>query len=335
MAQSGGRKKAICIPSTAEIEDEIAYCIKHNISILCVFDSCYPQELTTISDPPPLIMMRGNISLLSNTKKIAIVGARNASVNGLKMAEQLSRALSQRGYVIVSGIAKGIDAAAHMHAVETKTIGVIASGIDNIYPRENKSIFERLYENGIVMTEYKVGIGAAPQHFPQRNRIISGLSVGVVVIEAAKRSGTLITARLAAEQGREVFAVPGSPFDIRCSGTNSLIKSGAILVQNADDIISELEMSGQGAISFKEDGRIFQNNPITHPTIPSDKDLSTHRKRILELIPYNPIKIEDIINYLSIDMLVVNLIILELELAGKIIRTYGNSVMRLHDTGDN
>lgn len=331
MARAGGSKKNLEIPSDAAIELEISQCESYNASIICAFEEIYPKELALIPDPPPVLTVKGRIELLTSHKNIAIVGARNASINGLKTAEELASNLSSAGYTIISGLARGIDAAAHKAALKNGTIGVIAGGIDNIYPKENKTLFEQLYKDGSVVTEYKIGAGAIPQHFPQRNRIISGLSSGVVVIEAAKRSGTLITARLAAKQGREVFAVPGSPFDIRCSGTNALIKNGAILVEKAEDVIEELESNKYNLLAFKEKDAKFHTmkSSATKNNIPSDAELSKYREKVLELILYDPIRIADIVSYAGIDLSIVNFIILELELAGKVSRIYGNNVVRI------
>ena len=328
MASSGGSKKKLAIPSDAEIELEISNTKRFDASMICAFEERYPKELIMISNPPPVLTVKGRIELLSAAKKIAIVGARNASLNGIKMAETLASELSNAGYVIVSGLARGIDEAAQRVSIKNGTIGVIAGGIDNIYPRENTELFKRLYKDGLVITEHKIGAGALPQNFSKRNRIISGLSAGVVVVEAAKRSGTLITARFAAEQGREVFAVPGSPFDIRCSGTNALIKNGASLIEKAEDIISELESDRYNLLSFKEKNLKF-DSMTNSSKIPSDAELAKYRKKIFQLIPFNPISVYDIANYTEVDLLIVNYIILELELAGKISRVYGNNVVRI------
>ena len=226
----------------------------------------------------------------------------------------------------MSGLARGIDAVAHQACIETGTIGVIAGGIDNIYPKENRSIFEALYKTGLVVSEYPIGKNAMPQYFPQRNRIISGLSLGVIIIEAAKKSGTLITARLAAEQGREVFAVPGSPFDTRSSGTNFLIRNGAILIENADDVINELRSEVRYSSLSDIPGQFYENSK---KRIPSEAELAKHREDIIRLIPYNAIRIEDLIHCLEVEPEIVNFLILEMELAGRVVRVYNNSVMRV------
>lgn len=202
--------------------------------------SDYPVRLAAIDDAPPLIHTLGNPDL-ARRPGLAVVGSRSASAAGLKLAQILVSELSKSGLIVVSGLARGIDAAAHRAALSNGTIACLAGGVDSIYPPQNSDLYHAIIERGLVVSEVAPGTQATARHFPRRNRIVSGLSIGVLVVEATARSGSLITARLAGEQGREVFAVPGSPLDARAEGTNRLLKDGAILVRNIDDILSEIE----------------------------------------------------------------------------------------------
>ncbi|MGV6820423.1 MAG: DNA-processing protein DprA [Parvularcula sp.] len=198
----------------------------------------YPEQLGAIADPPPLLYRKGRADL--GGAAVSIVGARNASAAGKRITAELARDLGEAGLAIVSGLARGIDGAAHLASMRTGTIAVLAGGVDSIYPPEHAGLYAAIAEQGAVLSEMPPGYTARARDFPKRNRIVSGLSRGVVVVEAAERSGTLITARLANEQGRDVFAVPGSPLDPRSAGTNRLIREGATLVRHADDILEDL-----------------------------------------------------------------------------------------------
>ncbi len=202
--------------------------------------TAYPQRLAEIDDAPPLLAVRGNIAALTRPM-IAIVGSRNASAAGLKFAERIAHELGEAGFVIASGLARGIDAAAHRASLATGTVAVLAGGHDHIYPEQHLDLLDAILPGGAAISEMPFGWEPRAQDFPRRNRLISGLSLGVVIVEAAKRSGSLITARLALEQGREVFAVPGSPIDPRAEGTNGLLKQGATLVTEAADVLAVLE----------------------------------------------------------------------------------------------
>ncbi|MDD9797962.1 MAG: DNA-processing protein DprA, partial [Alphaproteobacteria bacterium] len=231
LAKRGGRRKPIKIYSKQAAEKEIAALVKLDGQLLVHGESAYPLALSVINDAPPVLSILGHIHLLKRPM-VAIVGARNASVAGLKMTEKLAAGLGERDFLIVSGMARGIDASAHEHALPYGTAAILAGGIDNIYPAENEDLYLRIKEEGVLMAENPLGVKPLARHFPRRNRIIAGLSLGVIVTEAALRSGSLITARLAGEQGREVMAVPGSPLDPRCRGANYLIKNGAALIEN-------------------------------------------------------------------------------------------------------
>lgn len=206
---------------------------------IAICEPDYPPLLRRIASPPPLIAVRGNLASLKRSK-VAIVGARNASAAGLSFAAQLARGIARAGHVIVSGLARGIDARAHQTALETGTIAVLAGGLGNIYPPEHKALVERLIEQGAAVSEMPFSWEARGRDFPRRNRIVAGLCRAIVVVEAARRSGSLITARFAAEEGREIFAVPGSPLDPRAEGTNDLLRNGASLCTGAQDVVDAL-----------------------------------------------------------------------------------------------
>ena len=239
VARRGGRSRPLAIGSRAAAERELAALAQAGGRLLAWGEPEYPQALAAVDDAPPLISVKGSTHLLAR-RAVAVVGARNASANGRRFARDIALQLGQNGLLVVSGLARGIDAAAHVGALPTGTAAVLAGGIDKVYPEENRALHDEIAERGVLLAELPVGTEPQARHFPRRNRIISGASLGVLVVEAATRSGSLITARFALEQGREVFAVPGSPLDPRCHGTNDLIRNGATLVEGAGDILREL-----------------------------------------------------------------------------------------------
>lgn len=233
--------KRIRIPSVSEAEAELAALTRAGAVLVASGETDYPARLKEIPSAPPLITVRGDPAAL-NRPTVAIVGSRNASIVGLKITERIARGLGEAGYVVVSGLARGIDAVAHKTALDTGTAAVVAGGVDHVYPEEHRGLTEAIVERGgAVMTEMPFGWVPRAQDFPRRNRLVSGLSLGVVVVEAAARSGTLHTARFALEQNRDVLAVPGSPLDPRADGTNLLIRQGATLVRDAADVIEAIE----------------------------------------------------------------------------------------------
>jgi DNA processing protein len=240
LARSGGRLSSLRVPTQSEAEDEIARALKCGACLAACGEETYPPLLAETEVPPPLLYQKGDPALWRRPA-IAIVGARRASVAGLKLAGALAGELGAKGIAVVSGLARGIDAAAHRASQQTGTAAILAGGIDIIYPPEHAELYRQIGESGIIVSECPPGFQPRAQDFPRRNRIISGASLGVIVVEAAERSGSLITARLAAEQNREVFAVPGHPLDPRAKGPNELLKSGAILATCADDILAALE----------------------------------------------------------------------------------------------
>ena len=236
LARRGGAARPGRICSEEDARAELVASQRIGVSLLTPGEAGYPPRLATLEDAPPLLAVRGMIEALMRPM-IAIVGSRNASGAGLKFAGQLAHALSEAGFVIASGLARGIDQAAHRTSLKGGTLAVLAGGHDRIYPPEHEDLLADIIGTGAAISEMPLGHVPRARDFPRRNRLISGVALGVVVVEAAHRSGSLITARIAAEQGREVFAVPGSPLDPRAAGTNDLIKQGATLVTDAADII--------------------------------------------------------------------------------------------------
>lgn len=283
----------------------------------------YPARLAAIPDAPPLLHCLGNMSLLEGPM-LAVVGARNASGGGLKLTRTLSAAVGEAGICISSGLARGIDAAAHAAALETGTIACLAGGLDNIYPPENKQLYENIRSKGLIVSEMPVGTKPQARHFPRRNRIISGLSDGVLIIEAAIRSGSLITARLAAEQGRDIFAVPGSPLDPRSAGANGLIKDGAILVRSADDIISEFK-----TLNPDQHVRLRPSAIQTKTQTPAAPVQKIDPTDILTILSPSPIHIDEIVLLADGNAETILAEIQLLELDGKITRHSGGRFSRI------
>ncbi len=243
LARRGGRSQPLAIPSPGEIEAELAAGATLGAQLLCACEPDYPAALAALDPPPPVLWARGDVSLLDRSI-VAIVGARVASAAGQRFARGLASELGQTGHVVASGMARGIDGAAHEGSLELGSVAVLGGGIDDIYPPEHGYLYRRLVADGCVVAEHRPGRQAQARDFPRRNRIIAGLSRAVVVVEAELRSGSLITARLAAEQGREVLAVPGSPLDPRARGANDLIRQGAALCEGVGDVLRALETLG-------------------------------------------------------------------------------------------
>jgi len=325
----GGLKKPIKIYSENKAKEELENCQRIGADIITFIDPEYPKLLREISDSPPILTIRGNASLLGKDI-IAIVGPRNASINGCKFAEKIAKELGHADLVIVSGMARGIDTVAHKNSLATGTIAVVAGGIDYIYPAENKELYYKIIESGVVISEIAYGTLPRGGNFPQRNRIISGLSIGVVVVEASLRSGTLITARFAAEQNRDVFAVPGSPFDPRAQGTNRLIKQGAKLVEGINDILEEinhLKALKDYELEFKD--KDVMNFIGFQEHFPDDGEIEEARKLIMQKISYVPIFIDEITAALQISARITNIVCIQLELANKIENSNGKISLKL------
>lgn len=315
----GGRSKPLSPPSLSQVEAELAALEKLGGRFLCLCEAAYPESLGQIEDAPPVIAVLGNHSLL-HKQQIGIVGARNASLNGRKMAEKLSHDLAETGYVITSGLARGIDTAAHQAALKTGTVAVLAGGVDIVYPEENRKLYEQIVEYGCVISDQAVRCEPKAQLFPRRNRIISGLSLGVIVVEAAKQSGSLITARMALEQGRDVFAVPGSPLDPRANGTNDLLRQGAILTESAADVLEHV----------RRPARLFSDIPSSEYEAPNlavdDSKLEATREKIIENLSTSPVSVDELVRQCHVSLPLVLTVLLELELAGRLDRQPGHQV---------
>jgi DNA processing protein len=301
-----------------EAEAELKACRVHGVTLIALGEPDYPARLQTIDDAPPLIALRGKVSVLSQPL-VAIVGSRNASAAGMKFAQGLARDLGAAGYGIVSGLARGIDAAAHRASMATGTVAVLAGGHERIYPPDHAELLDALLAHGAAISEMPLNWEPRARDFPRRNRLISGLSAGVVIVEAARRSGSLITARMAGEQGREVFAVPGSPLDPRAEGTNSLLKQGATLITDAADVIAAIEpILGRGCdLSVRE-----PEAPLSPDTEPGDDD----RSRIISLLGPTPVAIDDLVRLSRTSAATVRTVLLELELAGRVERHGGGMI---------
>lgn len=323
LSLKGGRTKPIKIFSKSSAERELELLDKNNAKIITYQSLDYSRLLLEIPDFPPVLSYKGNIELLNTRKSIGVVGARNASLNGRTFTTRIVKELVEHNYIIVSGLARGIDTAAHQDNTD-KTIAVIAGGIDHIYPPENSKLYAQIAEHGLIVAELAIGTAPMGIHFPQRNRIISGLSLGTLVIEASLKSGSLITAHMALDQNREVFAVPGFPLDPRSQGTNKLIKDGAILVESINDIINNLpEFTNKESTedNFADNNLVFgaATNCLTQIT-------DDMRKAVINLLSASPIYFEDLLQETNLSAPIIHTIILELELAGNVARSPGNKI---------
>jgi DNA processing protein len=319
LARRGGAASAR-IFSREDAEAELAAARKRGVTFVAIGEAEYPPRLALIDDPPPLLAVQGDQEIFQRPQ-VAIVGSRNASAAGQKFAERLARELGDAGYGIVSGLARGIDAAAHRASLSTGTIAVLAGGHERIYPAEHVALLEAILPVGAAVSEMPIGWEPRARDFPRRNRLISGLSAGVVIVEAARRSGSLITARMAGEQGREVFAVPGSPLDPRAEGTNGLLKQGAIMVTETADVTSALApILGRGI-----------DTPIEEPEPPSAAErepAEDERSRIVGLLGPVPCSLDDLVRMSRSSPAIVRVVLLELELAGRIER-HGGALVSL------
>lgn len=320
LALRGGAARAGRICSVDDATREIEASGKLGVRLVAPTEPGYPPRLAGIDDAPPLLGVRGTADSLMRPM-IAIVGSRNASGAGLKFAEQLARDLGDAGFVIASGLARGIDQAAHRASIPSGTVAVLAGGHDRIYPSEHIELLRNILPLGAAISEMPLGHTPRAQDFPRRNRLISGVAVGVAIIEAAHRSGSLITARIAAEQGREVFAVPGSPLDPRAAGTNDLIKQGAALITSAADIINAVTPIIERPIELPS------REPDHAPDF--DEPDSSDRARVIALLGPSPVSIDDLIRLAGTSVTVVRTVLLELELAGRLERHGGGLVSLL------
>jgi DNA processing protein len=324
LARRGGRSGAVAICSRPAAEQELDALTAAGGRFVFLGEPDYPAALAAIEDAPPVLALIGR-PLWREQRCVALVGARNASASGRRLAEDLARDLGAAGFTVVSGLARGIDGAAHKGALATGTVAVLAGGADNIYPPEHEDLYRRIADSGAVISEMPVGTVPQARHFPRRNRLISGLSLGVLAVEAALQSGSLITARLALEQGREVMAVPGSPLDPRCRGTNNLLRQGATLVETAADVLAALEgmagFSSSKTLSFELDG---QPAEINNESPPQDALAG-----VTSLLGPTPIAVDELTRQCQLSAPVVRAALLELDLAGRLEWHPGNRISLL------
>jgi DNA processing protein len=347
LARKGGRL-LLKVATRAEAEKEMAAAARLGVRFVAMGEPDYPKTLQAIDTAPPLIAVRGSVDVLSRPC-VAMVGSRNASAAGLTFAERLSRQLGEAGYVIASGLARGIDTRAHRATLETGTIAVMAGGHDRIYPSENEKLLLSIVEQGgAIVSEMPFGWEPRGRDFPRRNRIVSGLSYGVVVVEAARRSGSLITARFALEQGREVFAVPGSPLDPRAEGTNDLIRDGATLCAGVEHVTSVLEpliAAGPRESAMEEsqqhagieelwdelDLPDIARPPVAHVALDGgfyEEGAAAPQAEIqvIDLLGPSPVAIDDLVRQSGLSIRIVQTALLDLEIAGRLERHGGNAV---------
>ncbi len=326
LAKRGGRKKPLVAAKESDIEREYDALLNFGGQIITAACAEYPLALAAIDDAPPVISVIGEPALMHKSC-VGMVGARNASINGKKFASKLAADLGAQQQVVVSGLARGIDTAAHQGSLRTGTIAVIAGGLDVIYPEENTGLYEQIKEQGLIIAECPFGQKPFAQSFPKRNRIVAGLSKGVVVVEATMRSGSLITARLAGEQGRDVYAVPGHPMDPRAAGPNHLIREGATLVRSSADILESL-MEFSGSAMREPFAPLISLTPPVD--IVADPPEDAH-KAIIDKLSFTPISVDELLRSCHFTIGVLQTVLLDLELAGRIKRLPGNRIQLLGD----
>jgi DNA processing protein len=321
LSRRGGAMRPARIATRSQAEDEIAAAERIGARFIGIGEPLYPPWLRHADSAPPLVCVRGGVQHL-NTPAVAIVGARNASAAGRKMAAVLARDLGNAEFVVVSGLARGIDSAAHEAALSAGTIAIFAGGLDSVYPPENANLFDRIVDaGGCGLSEMPIGWEPRARDFPRRNRIIAGMTLATIVVEAAERSGSLITARMALEQNREVLAVPGSPLDPRAAGSNNLIKQGARMVTAVADVIEAVTpLLGHAP----EPAQGMFAAPVS--SVPPPEPAETERERVIEALGPTPIEIDEIIRFTGVSARLVHVVLLELDLAGRIERHPGQRV---------
>ena len=308
-------------PSDDDAHDEIEKLHDMGGRLIASIEPEYPHGLAALDPPPPIISVFGHVAQFSR-EMIAMVGARNASALGRKLAGTLAKDLGEAGFVVVSGLARGIDTAAHEGSLASGTCAVIAGGIDVIYPPENAALYERIRAQGTIVSEMPLGQIPQARHFPRRNRLISGMARGVIVVEAAEGSGSLITANYALEQNREIFAVPGSPLDPRAKGTNRLIREGATLIETAEDVIAVLRPILGGNFREPDDG----SGGAQSGGIAMEAEADRIRNLVEEALGPAPVDVDELIRLCKAPAAAVLTVLLELELAGRLARHSGNRV---------
>ena len=323
LSRRGGAKKRIRICSTSDAEDELDRCAALGARFVALGEPDYPRLLRFIDAPPPLLAVIGDAAPLAGNA-VAIVGARNASIAGCKIAAKLAGELAAADLIVVSGLARGIDTAAHKASLETGTVAVLAGGLDHIYPPENEGLYGAIVDTGgAIVSEMPFGWAPRARDFPRRNRLISGLSYGVVVVEASRRSGALHTARFALEQGREVFAAPGSMLDPRTEGCNRLIKDGATMVLSVGDILTALSpLIDSGGPAFDT----AVEEPGSDTPFPLSEPDDATRRQIVDALGTTPVTIDDIVRHTGLSVAVVRIVLIELEVAGRLERHGGQKV---------
>lgn len=331
--------RSITLCTTETAQQELNKAQRLGVKILGAFDPVYPPLLKHIPDSPPIIYVWGNLEILTR-RCVGIVGARNSSLISRRFTEQLAQELGQAGYGIASGLARGIDRHAHQGSLKTGTIAVVAGGVDIVYPPEHHDLHKQIRETGCIVSEMPLGLHPGATHFPRRNRIISGMSEGTVVIEAALKSGSLITARFALEQNRELFALPGSPLDPRCQGTNDLIKKGAHLVQSPSDILEVLQTLPQ--INHLEETRqiLYRDLELINYGDEGEKIMSSFPEEPLNLaqsilkdLSHTPIEIDFLIEQYKLPVSQILSAILDLELVG-LVKRFANGSIGLQEYED-
>ncbi len=323
LSRRGGSTRAIRIATEAEAEQELETAARFGARFLGIGEPDYPAALRQIDGAPPLLAVKGDLSAAS-LPAVGLVGSRNASISGAKFAALMARDIGRAGYAIISGLARGIDTAAHRASLETGTIAAMAGGLDRPYPPENIDLLREIWDGrGLAISEMPFGWEARARDFPRRNRLIAGVSLGVVVVEAAARSGSLITARLAGDFGRLVFAVPGSPLDPRCEGTNGLLKDGATMTTRPDDVLQALApLTAIDLFSGREADEPGGGEDHGMAPPPSDSD----RARITDALGPTPVEIDDIVRHTGLAPSAVYLVLLELDIAGRLHRHPGGLV---------
>ena len=325
LARKGGRRRPIRTCPQPEAERELESLSVLGGRMVMLGEAAYPVALAALEDAPPVLSLLGRDEVLS-WPAVAIVGARNASANACRFAENLAQGLGEAEHLVVSGLARGIDAATHRGALATGTLAVLAGGVDVVYPPQNRRLYEDMREQGLLLSEVPLGTQPQARHFPRRNRLISGLSKGVVVVEAALRSGSLITARFAADQGREVMAVPGSPLDPRAKGCNSLIKQGATLIDSLQDVLQAITPEARLSI---------RPSPPQAPPVMADaaaeEEAESGKAKLLELLGPSPVAVDELVRRCHLSAAAVSVALLELELAGRLERHPGARVSLVLD----
>lgn len=322
LAARGGAKRQLVPCTVQQAQREIEQTQRIGATLLTFQDPNYPALLKAIADAPPVLIAKGRAAPWSHQRLLAMVGARNASANACTFAQKLAADVTEAGLVVVSGLARGIDTFAHKGALKKgATVAVIAGGIDNIYPPENEKLYGEIMERGAIITEQPVGMAPVAASFPSRNRIIAGMSEATLVVEASFKSGSLITARMAADQGREVLAVPGFPLDPRAAGTNALIKDGATLIENSTDVLN-----AYGALAR----RIRETTPHTYAHAQAhDADehtLAHARALVAEKLGFSPVPIDELLSQCQLTTGLLFTVLMELELAGRLSRHPGPKV---------